>query len=126
MVSFVRSFVRLFVRSFPRSFVTLSFRFLVLSFIFRSSLCHFSFAFCPVVTRSFRFSSSFVPSSLGPFSLRLFVSSSLRLFVSSSPWPFDPASPLPFSSSLVPSSLGPFSLRLFVSSSLRVFVALAF
>ena len=52
MVSFVRSFVR----SFPRSFVTLSFRFLVfpaflcnfsfrflvLSFIFPSSLCHFT------------------------------------------------------------------------------------
>ena len=121
-----------FVRSFPRSFVTLSFRFLVLSFIFPSSLCHFALSSSyhyifpsPIrlflspfvclqsvrhsVTLSFRFFSS---SSLRPSFHRQFVSSFFHPTVAFGPFVI-----------WCLACFVSFSLRLFVSLSLRLFMS---
>ena len=143
MISFVRSFVR----SFPRSFVTLSFRFLVLpaflcnfsfrflvlSFIFPSSLCHFTLSssyhcIFPSPIRLFFLSPVACLQSCRVQSVRHSVTLSFRVFSSSS---LRPSFRRQFVSSFFHPSvtLGPFiiwCLACFVSFPLRLLVPFLF
>ena len=142
MVSFVRSFVR----SFPRSFVTLSvrflvlpaflcnfsFRFLVLSFIFPSSLCHFTLSssyhcIFPSPIRLFFLSPVACLQSCRVQSVRHSVTLSFRFFSSSS---LRPSFRRQFVSFFHPSvAFGPFviwCLACFVSFTLRLLVPFLF